>query len=200
MVFVVVLFSGSDVGQSNDTPNESILIIPEYNATLKDMGEIITDNSILYPANASSYIMPENEIVKWYAENTILINDALLWKHNKTPLVFKYISDDDLFNNPPSHDMWQNPDYYLTHGLLGDCEDFSVAFASILEAKGISTKVLGVELTNSNKHWIVEYTYNNVTMYADINKNGVVIWNNHNPTIDHIIINVTMVGGTHNEN
>jgi len=166
--------------------------MPELDITLKPMGKLNRTNRILYPEDASSYILPENEILKWYAENTVLTDDALLWKHNGTAVDFKYKTDNDLFDNPPSGDMWQNPDYYLTHSLIGDCEDFSLAFASILEAKGISAQVIGVTLINDMNHWVVKYHYNGQTNYADINRNNVIIWHDHNPTISEewVIIDV----------
>lgn len=170
--------------------------IPQFNTTLKAMGELNWTNHILYPEDASSYILPENEIVKWYAENTVLTDHALLWKHNQTAVDFKYRSDDDLFDNPPFSDMWQNPDYYLTHGLLGDCEDFSMAFASILEAKGISAQVVGVMLINNNNHWLVKYHYNGQTNYADINRNNVIIWHDQNPTISKEWVGIDLEGIT----
>jgi len=168
--------------------------IPEFDATLKPMGKLNWSNHILYPEDASSYILPENEIVKWYAENTVLADHALLWKHNGTAVDFKYKTDDDLFDNPPSSDMWQNPDYYLAHGRVGDCEDFSLTFASILEAKGISAQVVGVTLVNGRNHWVVKYHYNGQTNYADINRNNVMIWHDQNPTISEEWVIIELEG------
>lgn len=157
--------------------------MPKFETALRPMGRLNRKNHILYPEDASSYVIPENEVIKWYAENTVLTDDALLWKHNGSALKFKYQTDNDLFNHPPDGDMWQNPDYYLTNGLIGDCEDFSLAFASILEAKGISSEVIGVTLINDRKHWIAKYYFNDQINYADINRNNVIIWHNSNPTI-----------------
>jgi hypothetical protein len=154
-----------------------------FETTLKPMGKLNRTNHILYPEDAASYIIPENEVVKWYAENTVLTDDALLWKQNRRPVKFKYETDDDLFNFPPDNDSWQNADYYLTHGCIGDCEDFSLAFASILEAKGISAEVIGVLLINDRYHWIVKYHYNGQINYGDINRNNVIIWHDSNPTV-----------------
>jgi len=112
-----------------------------------------------------------------------LTDDALLWKHNRSIFKFNYEADNDQFNNPPDGDMWLNPDYYLAHDARGDCEDFSLAFASILEAKGIPASVIGLTLINDRNHWIVQYQYNNMTNYADINRKNVIIWHDENPTI-----------------
>jgi len=90
--------------------------------------------------------------------------------------------------------MWQNPDYYLANGVIGDCEDFSVAFASILEAKGISAEVVGVTLINERLHWVVRYYFNDQINYADINRNNVIIWQNSNPTIDEEWVTIDLDG------
>lgn len=157
--------------------------IPEFDTVLKPMGRLNRENHILYPEDAQSYILPDNEVIQWYAKNTVLTDDALLWKHNGSPVVFRYEPDDTLFNNPPDGDMWQNPDYYLAHGSVGDCEDFSMAFASILEAKEIPAQVIGVTLINGKNHWIVKYHFNGHINFADINRNDVIIWHDQNPTI-----------------
>ena len=93
------------------------------------MGRLVRDNHILYPEDALSYIMPDNEVVRWFANNTILTDDALVWRHDNSTVEFNYMTDNDLFNNPVDSDYWQNPDYYLNHNATGDCEDFSLAFA-----------------------------------------------------------------------
>ena len=170
----------------NDHPeNIDILIeMPKFETDLKPMGKLNRNNHILYPKDASSYMIPGNDVVKWYAENTVLTDDALLWKHNGSAVEFKYQTDNNLFNYPPDGDMWQNPDYYLANGAIGDCEDFSLAFASILEAKGIPAEVIGVTLINDRLHWVVKYYFNDQINYADINRNNVIIWHNSNPTIE----------------
>lgn len=158
--------------------------MPEFETALKPMGKLNRKNHILYPEDASSYITPENKVVSWYAENTVLTDEALLWKGTGDAVEFKYRTDNDQFNNPPDGDLWQNPDYYLANGNMGDCEDFSIAFASILEAKEIPAEVIGVNLINERKHWVVKYYFNEQTNYADINRENVIIWHESNPTID----------------
>jgi hypothetical protein len=179
-------------GENYNAPvRETIQIrVPDFQAELKHMGKINRTNHILYPEDANTYIMPENDVVKWYANNTILTDDTLVWKHNNSAVMFQYETDNNLFNNPQDGDMWQNPDYYLANGAIGDCEDFSLAFASILEAKGISTEIIGVTLINNNNHWIVKYSYNDLINYADINRNSVIIWHNSNPTIYKIWVSI----------
>ena len=163
---------------------DTLIEMPNFETALRPMGKLNRNNHILYPKDASSYIIPENEVVTWYAENTVLTDDALLWKHNGSAVEFKYQTDDNLFNYPLDGDMWQNPDYYLANGATGDCEDFSLAFASILEAKGISAEVIGVTLINDRLHWVVRYYFNDQINYADINRKNVRIWHISNPTID----------------
>jgi len=163
---------------------DEMIEMPEFKTDLKPMGKLNRNNHILYPKDASAYLIPENEVVTWYAENTVLTDDALLWKHNRSAVKFEYQTDNNLFNNPPDGDWWQYPDYYLANGAIGDCEDFSLAFASILEAKGIPAEVIGVTLINDRLHWVVKYFFNDKINYADINRNNVIIWHNSNPTID----------------
>ena len=33
------------------------------------------------------------------------------------PFLNNYVSDNDLFNYPANADLWQNADYYLSHGM-----------------------------------------------------------------------------------
>lgn len=178
--------SGGNIGiMTND------IEMPEFNTALKEMNVFITNNYILYPEDAVTYITPENEVVVWYADNTVLTDSGLFWSHNLSDVEFTYQSDNELFNNPYRSDMWQNPDYYLTHGLMGDCEDFAVAFASILEAKGIHARVIGVDLIDDTKHWVVEYEFNDMTNFADINLGGVTIWHDINPTLKREYVSIT---------
>lgn len=171
------------------------LTIPFHNITLSPTPTFITNNTILYPTNAPSYITPNDPIVQWYANHTLLTSSGLIWKHNKTPLSYNYKSDASLFNNPSRNDTWQNPSYYLTRNLTGDCEDFSLAYASILEAKNIPAEILGVTLTNGNLHWVVKYQYNGHTTFADINRNNVIMYTDINPTLTqlHVTINKTTI-------
>lgn len=178
-ILLITLLAQSHIG----APTQS-----EFNTTLKPMENIVQNNTILYPTNASSYITPNNEVVQWYADHTTLTSTGLIWKHNKTPLKFNYKTDKELFNKK---DMWQNPDYYLTHNLTGDCEDFSFAYASILEAKNIPADILGVILTNNNLHWVVQYQYNGHTSFADINRHNVIIYEDINPTIQTELVTIT---------
>ena len=166
--------------------------IPDFTAQLTPTPTFVTNNTILYPSNAPSYITPNNPIVQWYANHTSLTSSGLIWKHNKTPLTYNYQTDAYLFN---SIDTWQNPSYYLTHNLTGDCEDFSLAYTSILEAKNIPAEILGVTLTNNNLHWVVKYQYNGHTTFADINRNNVIIYTDINPTLTqlHVTINKTTI-------
>ena len=166
--------------------------LPNFTTNLPPTPTFVTNNTILYPTNAPSYITPNNSIVQWYSNHTLLTSSGLIWKHNKTPLQFNYKSDSSLFN---SIDTWQNPSYYLSHNLTGDCEDFSLAYASILEAKNIPAEILGVTTIKTNLHWVVKYQYNGHTTFADINRNNVIIYKDINPTLTqlHVTINKTTI-------
>ena len=127
--------------------------MPGFNTVPRPMGRLVRDNYILYPEDAMYYIMPDNGVVRWFASNTILNDDALVWRHDNS---------------------------------RGDCEDFSLAFASILEAKDILAQVLGVRLVNGQYHWVIECEFAGHIRYADINRNHLIIFQDENPTIDRI--------------
>lgn len=47
-----------------------------------------------------------------------------------------------------------NPDYYLVHGRVGDCEDAAVAVVSVLQAKGYEAKVVIGYLHKALHAWV----------------------------------------------
>lgn len=115
------------------------------------------------------YIIPDNKVVK-YAASFLKVNiySALEWEmpnpFNLHGIFYNnYIPDNENFNYPPGEDYWVNPDHYLLNNMSGDCEDAAFAVASILESKGIKTKIVGGYLTYNNlrhRDWIVEYNVN----------------------------------------
>ena len=56
--------------------------MPGFNTVPGPMGRLVRDNYILYPEDAQSNIMPDNGVVRWFASNTILTDDALVWRHD----------------------------------------------------------------------------------------------------------------------
>ena len=120
-------------------------------------------NGFLGSCTPQKYIMPDNEVIKYTSDYLGIDNNgALVWKDNNPfglsgVFVNTYVSDQEQFGQD---DYWANPDWYLTHGMKGDCEDSALFVASILESKGIKVKIVGGWLTYNNQRtrdWIVEY-------------------------------------------
>jgi transglutaminase-like putative cysteine protease len=115
------------------------------------------------------YIIRDDLVVKYAASFlNVTIYGALEWQiQNPFKLhgIFynNYISDNEKFKDKPEEDYWINPDHYLLNNMSGDCEDAAFAVASILESKGIKTKIVGGYLTYNHQRlrdWIVEYNIN----------------------------------------
>jgi len=105
--------------------------------------------------NGSSYIDPDHEVVQWYACNTVL-NETGLYYLNGDMVKAKFHPD----FNYENEDHWMNADYYLSHNLTGDCEDFAIGIASILEAKGIPNMVVAISNRRDYGHSYLEYYFN----------------------------------------
>ena len=113
------------------------------------------------------YIIPDNKVVK-YAASFLNVNiyGALEWEmpnpFNLHGIFYNnYVPDNEKY--PPGEDYWVNPDHYLLNNMSGDCEDAAFAVASVLESKGIKTKIVGGYLTYNDQRlrdWIVEYKVN----------------------------------------
>lgn len=116
-----------------------------------------TKDGIYVSCDPEKYLIPDNEVVKAYASWLYISKDKrlLLYKADNpygypegTQIQIKFVSDKEYLGK---YDYWINPDYYLTHNLVGDCEDGAFAIASILEAKGIKAKVVWGWLTIDNE-------------------------------------------------
>jgi len=81
-------------------------------------------NNFWTATNPSMYIMPDNPIIKYYANNT-----------DEIQIDYK----------PDAIDVWQNPDYTLKV-MQGDCEDSSLVMVSIHRARGHKAIAVGGEL------------------------------------------------------
>lgn len=115
---------------------------------------------IWYARNPESYIIPQNEWVKYVASQLYFDQYGRIRYKNMPvpssqgyngniiswtdePFFNSYISDDKLFNFPANGDLWQNADYYLSHGLRGDCEDWAIATTSMMLSGEMSIKENG---------------------------------------------------------
>ena len=96
-----------------------------------------SDHKIWSAKDPKSYITPHNEWVLHVASQLYVDKDGRIrYKNRPVPWVVSYkgnviswtdkpfynsyVSDDELFNFPPNGDLWQNADYYLSHGEKGD--------------------------------------------------------------------------------
>lgn len=119
--------------------------------------------------DGSSYIDPNHVVVQWYARNTIL-NESGLYYLNGVMVLPKYslsMDNDYIINGQYIGDYWINADYYLSHNLTGDCEDFAIGIASILEAKGIPNMIVAVTNNHDYRHTYLQYYYNDTYYTAD---------------------------------
>jgi hypothetical protein len=119
-----------------------------------------TGVGIWYARNPESYITPNNDWVKYVASQLYVGKDGRMKYKNKPipyvvgydgnivswtdePFFNNYVSDDKLFNSPANGDLWQNADYYLSHGLKGDCEDWAIGVVSMMLSGEMSVKENG---------------------------------------------------------
>ena len=154
-----------DIVKTNVTLNDDIVKVPNFDVTLWNYSAKCSKDNFLGSCEPQKYIMPKNEVVQFVSSlMTISENGKLLW--NKCAFeecgIFSnhYVTDDEQFNNPPNGDYWINADYYFLNGLKGDCEDSAFAVASVLEVKGVRTKIVGGYTTNHIRDWAVEYKIN----------------------------------------
>ena len=129
--------------------------IRKYNMT--------TVGRVYRPINGTSYIDPNHEVVQWYVRNTVLNETGLFYLSGKR-VSYEFQPDFDCENE----DHWMNADWYLSHKLVGDCEDFAVAMCSILEGKGVPNMLICVSDRRRNSHAYAEYYYEEEYYIADI--------------------------------
>lgn len=135
---------------------------PTYTPKLRPY---IIDKShdIWHAADPSSYIEPNNEWVKYYANNINLVQ-------------IQYRTDEETYPNDINKDVWQNADYTL-YTMQGDCEDESIVRVSIHRALGHKAIVVAGEMwfydgsPNIRDYWyewIDEYGNKNIKFVAPI--------------------------------
>lgn len=117
--------------------------IPLSTPVLRDYKSENTLNGFYQPTEPKSYIIPKNEWVKYYASQLFINKDGVLQYKIKEPFpvvsytsfMNNYIKDEEQFK---VDDYWINPDYYLTHNMTGDCEDFALTVTSMMLSGEIS--------------------------------------------------------------
>ena len=87
--------------------------------------------------NPSKYIMPENPIIQYFANNT---------------------GEIQIDYSPDPVDYWQNPDYTLKI-MKGDCEDETFVWVSVHRAKGHKAVVVGGYLYFDDGTFIRDFWY-----------------------------------------
>ncbi len=125
---------------------------PSYIPTMPPTDCQDKSNDIWHPCNPSSYIMPDNPWVKYYAAQLFIDTDGRIKYKGK-----KIISIVDERGNPLSYDYkaftnnydigiyeeaygwvdknnvpWMMPDYYLTHEQRGVCSAWAVTVTSMM--------------------------------------------------------------------
>lgn len=129
---------------------------PDYIPTLRKY-EINKDNDIWKAQDPSSYIEPDNEWVKYYADKLFVDTDGRIKYKNEEHAVVRYLDgsvdyDNKLFENNyvtlrdyfgrdiANNDYWINADYYLYNGQRGICSSWMIAVTSMLLSGETSTK------------------------------------------------------------
>ena len=174
-VIIVIAYSGGTIVdiENEIEINESVCIVDsepiiEMPIDVMPVSNYIrpynmTKTGVIWRAiNGSSYIDPNHEVVQWYARNTIL-NESGLYYLNGNMVLPRYLHDSNYENG----DHWMNADYYLSHNLTGDCDDFAIGIASILEAKGIPNMFVALTDSRNDFHHYVQYYYNGKYYTAD---------------------------------
>ena len=121
--------------------------------TLKPMGCYDKSHDIWHPCNSSGYITPDNEWVKYYASQLFVDKDGRIKYKNEQvewwiqldgtkhytyrPFVNNYVYDWEQFGTGSqgslaNDDYWANADYYLTHGMKGDCDEWMNVVTSMM--------------------------------------------------------------------
>lgn len=152
VIFLVCLISSSNIVNANIFKQEiEEMPVSEYIRPYN----ISKTNEIFHAVNGSSYIDPNNEVVQWYVLNTNLTTTGLYYLNGEQVLPI-YQPDDNYINK----DYWMNADYYLSHNLIGDCEDYAIGIASILEAKSVPNMIVAVRNDTDNYyHTYLQYYY-----------------------------------------
>ncbi|MCK5084165.1 MAG: hypothetical protein KAQ64_00730 [Candidatus Pacebacteria bacterium] len=143
----------------------------------------VNNSFIFFAEDYRDYIQPEK--IKTFSENVEFEKNGirlLLKDKEGSEIKLNYNSDDEFcLNEKIDHlkgrkgvyDFWINPDMYIKSNLTGDCEDFSLTVASLLENKNIFYVIVaGNSSISDQKHWWVEFVYNDKIYFASLSKAG----------------------------
>jgi len=167
------------VSQPKPLPKKQLC---DLTALKADLWKYYPDTSVTpYVArNYQDYIETSN-VIKCFADHISFKtwgDDGLTIYLDDKPLRPTYRSDDArLFREAdqklPSEyklasDFWQNPSYYACSGFEGDCEDYALFIASIMEVEGIPYMIYGGAHEGVFHVWAT-FVYDNKTWVADVN-------------------------------
>lgn len=147
-------------------PTETPYPTPTQVPTLRPIDCYDKSSNIWHPCNPPSYIEPDNEWVKYYASQLFIDYDGKIkYKDEKLkhkPLIYSegtinetifyydyklfvnnYVYDWEQFGTGSkgslaNDDYWSNVDYYLTHGMKGDCDEWANTITSMMLSGEIS--------------------------------------------------------------
>jgi len=142
-------------------PKTSELPQPSYIPKLRPY-HIDKSHDIWMAENPSSYVIPDNDWVKYYASQLYVDADGRIRYKNRPiplladekgkvimwtdePFLNNYTYDWEKYGNGAkgslaNDDYWDNPDYYLTHGMKGDCDEWALAVVSMMLSGEMSVK------------------------------------------------------------
>lgn len=151
---------------------------------------------IWYAQNYQDYIQPYDELVAYFTDrielNAKIFKDqaVLFYKQysmdemlsSKAVVNFKYRVDDSRLCTESGQkdiecnklqDFWMNPGYYIWNELEGDCDDYSIFMASVLERLNIPYMIVGgyISFLYGIKDWWIEFIYEEKVYIGQINLN-----------------------------
>lgn len=147
---------GNGIGNGMDT-NTSVIVNTDpgtsatINLDIPVLRPYIVDRSheLLHAQDPSSYITPKSSWVRYYASQLYVDEDGAIKYKNKSfwnnKFENNYVSDWVQFGNGargsiPDNDYWATPDYYLAHGMKGDCDEWMTTVTSLMLSGEMSLK------------------------------------------------------------
>lgn len=125
---------------STETPSPVPQPTPDDIPTLRPY-QINKEHDIWHAQDPSSYIIPSNEWVRYFALEQQKYRAG---EYSNYPQI-DYIPDNIAYPLNIDKDIWQNPDYTLYIG-QGDCEDISIAWVSMHRSLGHKAMVVAGEI------------------------------------------------------
>jgi hypothetical protein len=133
-------------------PSEIPYPKPTYVPNLRPY-EIDKSHDLWHAKDPSSYIEPNNEWVRFYASQLFVDYDGYIKYKNEKQVWWVDINGTEYYTNKSlqnnyiydweqlgngakgslaNDDYWTNADYYLTHGMKGDCEEWAITVTSMM--------------------------------------------------------------------